>query len=174
MRVPTPPPSTGSESGGVCTEKAHICDNSSGTSNDRVQRRASEMTSPTSGDATSRLNGSAVEPANKDNCAGCATKQKCNVKSKQSKTSKKNKAKKMSRREKKWVKSCFLEATPENVARGWRKTILESNLEETSGSVPRRSARLAARQKRTGHYRAKCKQREAQEKAKQAMDRKRE
>ena len=69
---------------------------------------------------------------------------------------------KMSRRMKKWIRSCIAEATPENLALGWRNVTIDSTL--------RRSSRLVKRQQRTGHHRAACKQRESQETVKQAMD----
>ena len=79
MRVPTPPPSTESECGGNCTAKAHICNNSSGMPDERVQRRASDTSSSTD-DGNYSSSGSAIEPASKENRAGRASQTKCSVK----------------------------------------------------------------------------------------------
>ena len=70
----------------------------------------------------------------------------------------------MSRRMRKWINLCLPDPAQENLADGCLNLA-------TPGSPSRRSSRLAGRQKRTGHHRAACKQREAQEKAKQATDR---
>ena len=88
MRVPTPPPSTGSERGGNCTYQAHICESNSGAPNDRVQRRTRATSSETDGNLCEST-GSAIEPAIRNNRAGRASKSKCKVKSKKTYSSSK-------------------------------------------------------------------------------------
>ena len=154
MRVPTPPPSTESECGGNCTKKAHICNNSSGMPNERVQRRACDTSS----------SGSAIEPASKKNCAGRASqtkrrRKKVNV-TKQKRKSSNGKGNKMSRRMKKWVESCLPVPDPMTFA-------------IPAASKQRRSACLAKRQVRTGRYRAKERQKESKAAARLAMNKKR-
>ena len=170
MRVPTPPPSTGSERGGKCTYQAHICESNSGASNDRVQRRTRATSSGTD-DNLCESTGGAIEPAIRNNRAGRASREKCKVKSKNVSNGKNNQnnngRKKTSRRMRKWINSCLPDPAQVNLADGRLDSV------PPSGSQ-RRSARLAGRQKRTGHHRAECKQREAKKKAKQAMDRMRE
>ena len=112
--------------------------------------------------------GGAIEPAIKKNCGGRTSKNKCTVKSvnvinKKKKQNNKGQ-KRMSKRMRNWVKSCLPDPEEENFADG-------CSIPANPGGQSRRSSRLATRQERIGHHRASCKQKEAQEKVNQAMDR---
>ena len=144
------PPSTGSKRGGNCTEKAHICENSSGIPNECVQRRARKTLSSIHDD-NYLSSESAIEPTPKKYCMGLASTEKCKVKkvnvNKQKRKSSNDGPKRMSRGMKKWLKLCFPKPTLENLAKGCPDLA-------TTVSMPRRSSRLAARQKRIAHHRA--------------------